>query len=446
MSLKNFSKVKLEKNNKSYWKIYKLDGTEIVPFTDWTIYLQNKFSFNTRDKYSQVVSKFIDYLVEVNIFENNVSRFELKESISNYKLLLSKGKNVTEESLLSIAEKLNFNALKPASWSNNLSAINSFLTFVFEKEEDEREYLELSKGINISSEFREVLPELNRITTLTSFQKTAIKQKSFFANLHRKNGDITVVSGIKSFNTKSISSSFEELDFPLLEIPTLLNNTTCFRDKAIYALMAGTGIRSSEAISLTWDMIDIDNQIVYVNNNDLLDNNEKLKFKGRETKYTFFIPELRHIFFQSLYQYQLKESENNNHNYVFEFLTGKIKGEPYYTVSRQSFIKSFVKTVKRGNISPPRFNEKEQWTPHSLRHFYGVYMLNHIPLENGNGFNIEEVQKMLGHSSIETTKKYARRKEEYIIAQLEYAELKSLNNPTIQDINMLFKSRLLEIK
>ena len=51
-------------------------------------------------------------------------------------------------------------------------------------------------------------------------------------------------------------------------------------------------------------------------------------------------------------------------------------------------------------------------------------MLNYIPLNNGYGFSLEEVQKMMGHKSIEVTKQYARTASEYIQTQLEYAELK----------------------
>ena len=447
MSLKNFSKVKLIKHNKSYWKLYDINGNEVLPFTEWNLDFQDKFSFNTRDKYTQVVSKFLDYLFEVNVYESNVTRLELKEAITNYKLLISKGQNLTDKTLQKIAMELNFNPIKPASWSNNIAAINSFLIYVFEKEEDEREYLSLKKNIHIPEKYKDVLPELKRNKTLNHFEKKAIQQKSFIANLYRVNGSINVVSGLKAHNTNSINPSFEELDFPALQIPALLSNTTCFRDRAIYSLMAGTGIRSSEAISLTWDMIDIENQKVYIQNKDPIKENEKIKFKGRDTVATFFVPELRYIFFKALYDYQLKEASNSNtHNYVFEFLSGKAKGKPYYQVSRQSFIKGFVKTVKRANIPSPRFNDKENWTPHSLRHFYGVYMLNHIPLSNGYGFNIEEVQKMLGHSSIETTQKYARRKEDYITTQLEYAELSIHENKTIKDVNELFKQNFLEVK
>ena len=445
MSLKNFSKIKLSKNNKTYWKLYKMNGDELIPFTEWTMHIQNNFSFQTRDKYSQVVSKFIDYLVEVGIFENTITKLELKKAIENYKILLSQGKKVTDNKLLRIAEELDFNSLSSASWSNNIAAINSFLEYIFEIEEDNREYLAINNNISLSSDFNNILPELNSINVLNNFEKQALKQRSFIANLFRKTGKIKISTGIKSNHSFVANKDFKNLDFPALEIPNLLSHTSCYRDKAIYALLAGTGIRSSEALSLTWDMIDIDNQKIYIYNKDENRNNEDLKFKGRETNFTFFIPELRHIFFQALYSYQLEEADNSvNHNYVFQYLKGNNYGNPYYTVTRQAFIKEFKKTVKRANIKSPQNLSDHIWTPHSLRHFYGVYMLNHIPLENTYGFSLEEVQKMMGHKSIEVTKKYAKKTDEYIQTQLEYAENKLNNDISLKELNQLFSQKVLE--
>lgn len=446
MALKNFNKIKLLKNEKTYWKLYDNNGYEIIPFTEWTIFIQDRFAFQTRDKYSQVVSKFLDYLVEVNIFEKTVSKMEFKNAIENYKILLSRGKNVTDTKLKLIAEELNFNEISPASWSNNISAINSFLNYIFSIEEDHREYILLNKNIKLSDDFNNILPELNSITVLNSFEKKALSQRSFIANLYRKTGEIKISTGLKANNYNKNNIELDNLDFPALEIPKLLLNTSCSRDKAIYALLIGTGIRSSEAISLTWDMIDIEKQEVYIVDTNKNRNNENLKFKGRNTIKTFFIPELRHIFFQALYEYQLKESNHSvNHNYVFQFLKGKDHGNPYYTVSRQGFIKEFKKTVKRAGITNPNFLNNNFWTPHSLRHFYGVYMLNHIPLKDKFGFSIEEVQKMMGHKSIEVTKKYARRPDEYIKEQLSYAEMRiEGKNIDLKEFNLLFSNKMLE--
>lgn len=452
MALKNFSKIEIKQNNKSSWKIYKLDGTEIVPFSEWCLFIQNKYAYTTRDKYSQVVAKFLDYLSEANIFEQSVTRLELKEAVDNYKLLLHVGKSVSEQKIKKIAIELDFNKIAPASWSNNISAINSFLKYVFEKEEDEREYWSMKHGVNIPVEFRDVLPELNRVTTLTNFQKEAIKQKSFLANVCRKVGEIKVSAGIKvDVNVKS-NIELKRLDFPAVELPNLLGNTSCHRDRAIYALLAGSGIRSSEALALKWDLIDIPNQKVYVEDpegiysSDQMTDHEKIKFKGRATSLTFFIPELRHIFFQALYEYQLKEAVfPSTHEYVFQYLNGKERGSPYYAVSRQGFIKEFKKTAKRANVKSPSFDKKYQWTPHSLRHFYGVYMLNYIPLENRYGFSIEEVQRMMGHKSVIVTQQYARKAIEYIQTQLEYAEMAmDGKNVTLKQFNEILAQKYLD--
>lgn len=437
MSLKNFSKVKITQNDKSVWKLYKIDGTEVSSFYEWCLFIQDKFSYTTRDKYSQVVSKFLDFLVEFKIFEQSVTKLEFKNAIDSYKHLLTYGKDSSHKNLKEIAYSLNFNKIKRTSWSNNIAAINSFLNYVFDKEADEREYLAIKRNIIIPEEYQSVLKELNRTIILNNKEKESIKQKSFLANLCRSVGQISINRSISANNNRSNDSDFKNLDFPSIEISNLLLNTTSYRDRAIYSLLAGTGIRSSEAISLTWDMIDIPNQKVYITN-QFNNDNESIKFKGRNTTETYFIPELKHIFFQALYQYQLLEAKSVNHNFVFQFLKGENYGEPYYKVSRQGFIKEFKKTVKRANIKPPFFNKNHFWTPHSLRHFYGVYMLNYIPLENKFGFSIEEVQKMMGHKSVIITQKYARKSSEYIKAQLEYAE-KSIDGEkmTLKDFNNL---------
>ena len=74
-------------------------------------------------------------------------------------------------------------------------------------------------------------------------------------------------------------------------------------------------------------------------------------------------------------------------------------------------------------------------------------MLNHIPLEDKFGFSLEEVQKMMGHKSIEVTQKYARRPDEYIEQQLEYAEMRlDHKDVDINSLNNIFKNKFLEKK
>ena len=133
MALKNFAKVEKQENGKSYWSLYDVEGKSIISFEQWTKSIQDKCAFTTRDKYSQVVAKFLDYLVEVEIFEKVITRLDFLKSIENYKKLLSVGKIIENNILKKIAEELDFNKLVDSSWTNNIAAINSFLQYVWKK-------------------------------------------------------------------------------------------------------------------------------------------------------------------------------------------------------------------------------------------------------------------------------------------------------------------------
>ncbi|MGL6288978.1 tyrosine-type recombinase/integrase [Aeromonas hydrophila] len=52
-------------------------------------------------------------------------------------------------------------------------------------------------------------------------------------------------------------------------------------------------------------------------------------------------------------------------------------------------------------------NIDKRYTLHSLRHFYGYWLLNFHRTADGHSFSLLEVQNMMGHANIESTKKYA---------------------------------------
>ena len=50
-------------------------------------------------------------------------------------------------------------------------------------------------------------------------------------------------------------------------------------------------------------------------------------------------------------------------------------------------------------------------------------MLNYIPIAPGvHGFPETDVQALMGHESIMSTRRYARRKEDVLLAKLQYAD------------------------
>lgn len=76
---------------------------------------------------------------------------------------------------------------------------------------------------------------------------------------------------------------------------------------------------------------------------------------------------------------------------------------------------------------------------HSLRHSYGVYMLNYLPTPTGIGMPIAILANIMGHSSIENTKIYARHDKEIVRTELEYANKIILGTGNITKTEMLIQ-------
>jgi integrase len=136
---------------------------------------------------------------------------------------------------------------------------------------------------------------------------------------------------------------------------------------------------------------------------------EKRRFKGRAYSKTFLFEPYKTFFFQHLEQYLERERvQTKEHNYLFQIVERTRRGMPLKDASYAALEKSFKKTVQRAKIAGPAICPDRVWTPHSLRHAYGVYMLNHIEHRQGRGLSLEEVQILMGHKHINSTRHYAR--------------------------------------
>jgi site-specific recombinase XerD len=99
--------------------------------------------------------------------------------------------------------------------------------------------------------------------------------------------------------------------------------------------------------------------------------------------------------------------------------------------------KGFKKAVKQAEVPMPS-NDKD-WSPHSLRHLYGVYMLNDYPVAPERGlFGLEliEVQMLMGHANIRSTQHYARAKHHRLAAKLKTSD-EALLGLTVEEKSLL---------
>jgi len=149
-----------------------------------------------------------------------------------------------------------------------------------------------------------------------------------------------------------------------------------FKPVIIFAL--NTGLRAGEIFSLRWENIDFENRVIYIEST------------STKTKKTYKVP-----MNETVYKLLKKlEKEKKEHGYVF---TNRL-GLPYKYEDR-TYLKVFKNACKRAGIENFRF--------HDLRHTFASW----IAMKSKD---IYAVQKLLNHSSLQMTKRYAHLTENYL--------------------------------
>jgi len=140
--------------------------------------------------------------------------------------------------------------------------------------------------------------------------------------------------------------------------------------KSILICALNTGMRKNEILTLKWENVDLDNNLLII---DVINN------KSKKVKRIPINSKLRKI----LLSQRLKSGGNK-----FVFLSSK--GEHYSC--QDSLNRAFHLALKKANIQGLRF--------HDLRHTAATRMVE-------KGVNIVAVSKILGHSDIKITMRYA---------------------------------------
>jgi site-specific recombinase XerD len=146
---------------------------------------------------------------------------------------------------------------------------------------------------------------------------------------------------------------------------------TNIRDNAIFETLLSTGCRVSEIANLKLEDIDMENNMA------------KIKGKGDKERIVFL--SARAIEFLKIYIQQSKRSDN----YVFVS-----NHRPYSGLSNKSLERIIRKMSDSANINKAVF-------PHLLRHTFATNAIN-------KGMPISSLCDLMGHSSIDTTRIYAK--------------------------------------
>ncbi len=147
------------------------------------------------------------------------------------------------------------------------------------------------------------------------------------------------------------------------------NNWLALRDKALLLLIYASGMRISEALSIT--------------KNHLLEDHIKILGKGNKERLIPWIPISKKLIerYMEIVPYDVSSGQ------IFLSKRGK-------PLIRATFSKQLI-AMRRGLGLP------EHMTPHAFRHSFATHLL-------GNGADLRAIQELLGHRSLSTTQRYTK--------------------------------------
>lgn len=420
-------------------------------FDAWCLDLSKRKSWRTAKAYAEAVSWFLKYVYEYSAIERCFDYQTLHKAIGSYENFLVYGSSSSDSINRSIAKVLGDRKLSGATVLKNVAAINSFL--------------EASEGFKTAAS---QLSELHYIgvqpqqvlSLLPSYKKEAargiklaIRENSWFASCIA--GGVGRVRSARLASTSKPSTiahtnihGGDDSVFPLDLCVDLINSTDCLRDKTLWSLMAASGCRISEALTVFWRDLSINpgssqNNRVYIVDpstrveelRQYLTDREisKLSHKGRSTVETFLIEPFATYFWVNLdlYAREQRDLEAVRHRPVFHpFVFRNLIDGSAIPNSYQSVYERFKLAARTVTGRSYGF--------HSLRHMYAFYLHNYCPnplKPNTFGFDLGFVQKMLGHASSHSVQRYARRDVHMLQAALSamnYLRLQSDSFSSLQ--------------
>ena len=163
----------------------------------------------------------------------------------------------------------------------------------------------------------------------------------------------------------------------------------------------------------------------------------KLAWKGRQTPITFLLHPFADLFWEHLQNYLTYEYNSSvNHDFIFQ----KTNGRPLFTALRKDLNATFKTYASKTGL-----NDLSHISRHSLRHTYGTYVLNYMPMPGNSmpGLPMHIVQILMGHASISSTEKYAKHDEEVLNAYIEHGNnyIRKHGETSIQNSRLSFHER-----
>ncbi len=378
-----------------------------------------KQSQNSIDATANDLQVFLEYVYNAQeiFFERNICTSstllsEIILSYPDYLCFASKSQKLIARETAIITGR---EPVKKSSANRYLSSVNSFVSASAAHHETLKHAKEHGLiDIDVSSE--NIHASLLKRRELSSLERKNLRERSVLAQVVSNGGRYTKTNLFATDFIANSNKSDEFKYFPISHLDKLLDVANSYRDRALWALLAGAGLRMSEASQLLVSDVDIINETLNVFTyrdrvesfvGIKMEDVGRLSFKGRETAEAYFIYPLGKVFFDSIVEYLKHERPKGlGHNYLFVTNGNRSRGRPLFATSRSNRLYG-IKNAQKAINCPPKNEKGHRYALHSLRHFYGYWLLNFHQTPEGHRFSLQEVQHMIGHAVVNSTKKYA---------------------------------------
>lgn len=215
-----------------------------------------------------------------------------------------------------------------------------------------------------------------RVHCLSSYYKFLMEQEYIMKN------PMFAIHAPKSPETIPKYLSTEEIEL-LMQMPDKYSPDNSLRNKCILECFLMTGLRRQELLDLDWDDIDFGEKIITVRNG-----------KGKKQRVIPFTEPL----VSTLWKYLQTRLPLTNHALFISSNGSRLTCTPLEQTFRLYMKKSGL--------------DKKGYTIHTLRHTYA----SHLAL---SGASILAIQKLLGHSDLNSTQIYAHVNTEHLRSEVE---------------------------
>jgi len=412
-------------------RLYTEDGMPVEAYNRYTHYLyldpQATLSPASKKGCHQSTANFFDYLYELRIVGGQLTPSPrlADEWVLGYGRFLLEADQSNDPVLRRTAVALGRKPISRKACKTYLHGVNHFLKVDALLEKQHRRLEELLHTTQPT--YQPFIPiNCPSVSPRSIGASNMIRRNSTLgANLSVSHIEVPRASGI-TVKERSKSRIRVVKDFPARHLIETIENLSSARDRCFHAMMSAGGLRFSEALAMPNDLIDIPNKTIRVEDpNDWrqsskYNENDRLPYKGRETAIVYLIPELRNYLFEKIIEYKaVRPSSESDLLFVYE-QDGRY-GEPMFCRDIKNLNGLFNCSFKRAQQKTLKLlKESDQFKPnytvHSLRHFYGMWLRNdtYVLGRKQIGLELSEVQVRMGHKLIRSTEIYAYKRDEIL--------------------------------